>query len=76
MTGYIRGGHTVEIARKITTQDLREIERVLDRPPQRHKEWAEHYVFGCEARDVGRLTKLLRDRTIAHTLTVELAWTP
>jgi hypothetical protein len=68
MPGYRYSGETVEITQKLSERQFRAVEAILGHPPQRFKEWAEHFVFTPSTPGIGRrLRAYLRRHGVAHT---------
>jgi hypothetical protein len=73
--GYNDAGHTVEITQKITETQFRAIERILGRPPERFKDWAEKFAFDPPTNAHGaRLRSYLRSHGIAHDYEKRFTW--
>ncbi len=74
--GYTDTGHTVEITQTLTEAQFREIERILDRPPERFKGWPDRFVFDPPTNAHGsRLREYLRSERIAHGYEKRYTWT-
>jgi hypothetical protein len=68
MPGYRYAGETIEITQPLGEAQFRAIEAILGEPPQRFKEWAQHFVFTLSTPGIGRrLRGYLRRQRIAHT---------
>ncbi len=75
--GYNDAGQTIEITQKLTEAQFREIERILDRTPERFKGWPERFVFDPPTNaHGGRLRGYLRDNRIAHNYEKRHTWQP
>jgi hypothetical protein len=73
--GYNDTGQTIEITQQLTEGQFREIERILDRTPERFKGWAELFVFGPPTNAHGsRLRDYLRSEQIAHGYEKRYTW--
>jgi hypothetical protein len=68
MPGYRHSGETIEVTQQLREPQFRAIETILGLPPQRFKEWAEHFVFTPSTPGIGRrLRAYLRRERLAHT---------
>jgi hypothetical protein len=73
--GYTDAGHTVEITQTLTEAQFREIERILDRPPEKFKGWPDRFVFSPPTNAHGsRLREYLRRERIAHGYEKRYTW--
>lgn len=73
--GYNDAGHALEITQQITEPQFRAIERILGRPPERFKDWAEKFVFDPPTSGHGaRVRSYLRSNGIAHGYEQRFAW--
>jgi hypothetical protein len=73
--GYNDAGHTIEITQRLTEGQFREIERILDRPPERFKGWPERFVLNPPTNaHCSRLRDYLRSQQIAHGYEKRYTW--
>lgn len=73
--GYNDSGQTVEITQTLTEVQFREIERILERTPERFKGWADRFVFDPPSNAHGsRLRQYLRSQRIAHNYEKRYTW--
>jgi hypothetical protein len=73
--GYNDAGHTIEITQRLTEAQFREIERILDRLPERFKGWPDRFVFNPPTNAHGsRLRDYLRSHQIAHGYEKRYTW--
>jgi hypothetical protein len=73
--GYNDAGQTIEISQQLTEAQFRAIERILDRPRERFKGWADKFVFDPPTNAHGsRLRDYLRSQRIAHNYEKRYTW--
>jgi hypothetical protein len=71
MKGYRVTNRAVIVNSQLTEPQFREIEKILEQPPERHKAWAESYVFTVFSHVLAEsLLDWLRNRKIPHAVEI------
>lgn len=76
---YELAGLQVEIRSALTLAQFRAVERLLDRPPARHKEWSEKFVFTLDESQpfvTMALLEYLREQKLPHEVERQEVWEP